>query len=99
MVRNPNQKIYQTHIPREYILSKLNKDVDGELCSSNDVMILTLIDEGKSLSEAITLASHNSVFPSIINGILCKRYFRIAKTYIHEYNLEKKSNKHNKETT
>lgn len=99
MTFNTNDNIYKLNIPREYILLKLSKDVDGELCSSNDAMIISLIDEGKSLSEAITLASNNSVFPSIINGILCKRYFRIAKTYIHEYNLEKKSNKHNKETT
>ena len=99
MTFNPNDNIYKLNIPREYLLLKLSKDMDGELCSSNDAIILTLLDEGKSLSEAITLASHNSVFPSIINMILCKRYFNIAKRYIHEYNLEKKRNKHNKETT
>lgn len=99
MVRNPNQKIYQTHIPREYLLSKLAKYPDGQLCSSNDVMILTLLDEGKSISEAITLVSNVGVFPSYINWILCKRYFRIAKRYIHEYNVAKKNNTHNQETT
>lgn len=96
---NPNDNIYKLNIPREYLLSKLSKDMDGQLCSSNDVMILTLLDDGKSINEAITLVSNTSVFPSIIKGILCKRYFRIIKTYIHEYNLEKKRNKHNKETT
>ena len=99
MTFNTNDNIYKLNIPREYLLLKLNKDIDGQLCSSNDVMILTLLDEGKSISEAITLASNHSVFPSIINLILCKRYFRIAKRYIHEYNSAKKRNKHNQETT
>lgn len=99
MVRNPNQKIYQTHIPREYILSKLDKDVYGKIRSAYDEMIVTLLDEGKLISEAITLASHTSMFSSIMNTILCKRYFRIAKNYIHEYNVAKKMNIHNQETT
>lgn len=99
MTFNTNDNIYKLNIPREYLLLKLSKDMDGTLCSSNDVMILTLLDEGKSISEAITLVSNTSVFPSIINGILCKRYFIIAKRYIHEYNLEKKRNRHNQETT
>lgn len=99
MTFNLNNNIYKLNIPREYLLSKLAKCPDGQLCSSNDVMILTLLDEGKSISEAITLVSNTSVFPSIINLILCKRYFRIAKNYIHEYNLAKKRNKHNQETT
>lgn len=99
MAFNLNDNIYKLNIPREYLLLKLTKDIDGKLCSSNDVMILTLLDEGKSINEAITLVSNTSVFPSVIKGILCKRYFRIIKTYIHEYNLEKKRNKHNKETT
>ena len=89
MTFNLNNNIYKLNIPREYLLSKLAKCPDGQLCSSNDVMILTLLDEGKSISEAITLVSNTSVFPSIINLILCKRYFRIAK----------KRNKHNQETT
>ena len=96
---NLNSNIYKLNIPREYLLLKLSKDMDGQLCSSNDVMILTLLDEGKSISEAITLVSNTGVFPSYINWILCKRYFRIAKNYIHEYNLAKKRNKHNQETT
>ena len=99
MTFNLNNNIYKLNIPREYLLSQLIKCPDGQLCSSNDVMILTLLDEGKSISEAITLVSNTSVFPSIINLILCKRYFRIAKNYIHEYNLAKKRNKHNQETT
>ena len=99
MTFNPNDNIYKLNIPREYLLSKLAKCPDGQLCSSNDIMILTLLDEGKSISEAITLVSNVCVFPSYINWILCKRYFIIAKTYIHDYNLEKKRNRHNKETT
>lgn len=98
-MRNPNDNIYKLNIPREYILSKLSKDIDEELCSKNDVMMVALLDEGKTISEAIILASNATKLPSIINGILCRRYFRIIKTYIHEYNLEKKRNKHNKETT
>lgn len=89
-MRNLNSNIYKLNIPREYLLSKLAKCPDGQLCSSNDVMILTLLDEGKSISEAITSVTNAGVFPSYINWILCTRYFRIAKNYIHEYNLEKK---------
>ena len=99
MTFNLSNNIYKLNIPREYLLSKLDKCPDGQLCSSNDVMILTLLDEGKSISEAITLVSNAGVFPSYINWILCKRYFIIAKKYIHEYNLAKKRNKHNQETT
>lgn len=99
MVRNPNQKIYQTHIPREYLLLKLDKYEDGKLCSKNDNIIVSLLDEDRPIGEAITLTSNISKFPSVINAILCRRYFRIIKTYIHEYNLEKKRNRHNKETT
>lgn len=95
MTFNLSNNIYKLNIPREYLLSKLVKCPDGQLCSSNDVMILTLLDEGKSISEAITLVSNAGVFPSYINWILCKRYFIIAKNYIHEYNLAKKRNKHN----
>lgn len=94
-MRNLNNNIYKLNIPREYLLSKLAKFHDGELRSQNDAMILTLLDEGKSLSEAITLASNTSVFPFTMRGILCTRYFKIAKTYIHDYNLAKKRNKHN----
>lgn len=99
MTFNLSNNIYKLNIPREYLLSKLAKCPDGQLCSLNDVMILTLLDEGKSISEAITLASHTSMFSSIMNTILCKRYFRIAKNYIHEYNVAKKNNTHNQETT
>lgn len=98
-MRNLNNNIYKLNIPREYLLSKLAKFYDGELRSQNDAIILTLLDEGKSLSEAITFASNTSVFPFTMRGILCTRYFKIAKTYIHDYNLAKKRNKHNKETT
>lgn len=95
MVRNPNQKIYQTHIPREYLLLKLDKYEDGKLCSAYDEMIIKLLNEGKLISEAITLASNTDVFSSVLNCILCRRYFRIAKRYIHEYNVAKKRTKHN----
>lgn len=62
-------------------------------------MMVAWLDNGKTISEAITLTSNATKLPSIINSILCKRYFRIAKRYIHEYNLEKKRNRHNQETT
>lgn len=99
MTFNLSNNIYKLNIPREYLLSQLAKCPDGQLCSSNDVMILTLLDEGKTISEAITLVSNVGVFPSYINWILCKRYFIIAKRYIHEYNVAKKMNIHNQETT
>lgn len=99
MVRNPNQKIYQTHIPREYLLSKLSKFKDGTLRSGNDEKMIVLLDEGKTISEAIKLISHTAMFPFVVKETLCIRYFHIIKTYIHEYNLEKKRNRHNKETT
>lgn len=94
-MRNLNSNIYKLNIPREYLLLKLAKSKDGELCSPNDAMIVSLLDEGKSINEAITLVTDVAVFPSIINGILRKRYFKIAKTYIHDYNSAKKRNKHN----
>ena len=99
MTFNLNSNIYKLNIPREYLLSQLIKCPDGQLYSSNDVMILTLLDDGKSISEAITLVSNTGVFPSYMNWILCKRYFIIAKRYIHEYNIEKKRNRHDQETT
>lgn len=94
-MRNLNNNIYKLNIPREYLLLKLAKFHDGELRSQNDAMIVSLLDEGKSINEAITLVTDVAVFPSIINRILRERYFKIAKTYIHDYNSAKKRNKHN----
>lgn len=99
MTFNTNDNIYKLNIPREYLLFKLDKYEDGKLCSAYDEMIVTLLNEDKLIGEAITLASHTSMFSSIMNTILCKRYFRIAKKYIHEYNVAKKMNIHNQETT
>lgn len=99
MVRNPNQKIYQTHIPREYILSKLNKDVYGKIRSTNDAMIISLLNTGKTIGESIILVSHNAALPMYTELFLCRRYFRIIKNYMHEYNVAKKRNIHNQETT
>lgn len=90
MVRNPNQKIYQTHIPREYILSKLNKDVYGKIRSTNDAMIISLLNTGKTIGESIILVSHNAALPMYTELFLCRRYLRIIKNYMHEYNLTKK---------
>lgn len=95
MTFNPNDNIYKFNVPREYLLLKLDKYEDGKLCSKNDNIIVSLLDEGRPIGEAITLTSNISKFPSVINAILCRRYFRIIKTYIHEYNSEKKNNKHN----
>mgnify|MGYP000581579847 CR=1 FL=1 len=95
MTFNTNDNIYKLNIPREYLLLKLDKYEDGKLCSAYDEMIIKLLDDGKLIGEAITLASNTDVFSSVLNWILCKRYFKIAKRYIHEYNLEKKRNKHN----
>lgn len=95
MTFNTNDNIYKLNIPREYLLLKLDKYEDGKLCSKNDNIIVSLLDEGRPIGEAITLTSNISKFPSVINVILCRRYFRIIKTYIHEYNSEKKTNKHN----
>lgn len=67
----------------------------GNYVLKNDNIIVSLLDEGRPIGEAITLTSNISKVPSVINAILCRRYFRIIKTYIHEYNSEKKTNKHN----
>lgn len=90
MMRNPNQTIYQTHIPREYILSKLDKDKDGKIRSTNDAMIISLLNTGKTIGESIILVSHNAVLPMYTELFLCRRYLRIIKNYMHEYNLTKK---------
>ena len=95
MKLNPNDNIYKLNVPREYLLLKLERDTDGTLRSGNDAMMISLLDEGKTISEAIKLIAHTAIFPSVIKKILCARYFYIIKTYIHEYNSEKKSNKHN----
>lgn len=95
MTFNTNDNIYKLNMPREYLLLKLDKYEDGKLCSKNDNIIVSLLDEDRPIGEAITLTSNISKFPSVINAILCRRYFRIIKTYIHEYNSEKKNNKHN----
>lgn len=92
---NPNDNIYKLNIPREYLLSKLAKCKDGTLRSGNDETMIALLDEGKTISEAIKFIAHTAMFPSVIKKILCTRYFYIIKTYIHEYNSEKKRNKHN----
>lgn len=99
MVHNPTQKIYKINVPREYILPYLDKNKYGELKIPNDIMLIELLDAGKTIGESITLVSHNSLLPVFTEKVMCKRYFNIAKRYIHEYNLEKKKNKHNKETT
>lgn len=99
MTFNPNDNIYKFNIPREYLLSNLSKFKDGTLRSGHDEKMIVLLDEGKTISEAIKLISHTAMFPFVVKEILCTRYFHIIKTYIHEYNLEKKRNRHNKETT
>lgn len=92
---NPNDNIYKLNVPREYLLLKLERNTDGTLRSGNDETMIALLDEGKTISEAIKLIAHTAMFPSVIKKILCTRYFYVIKTYIHEYNSKKKSNKHN----
>ena len=92
---NPNDNIYKINVPREYLLSKLERNTDGTLRSGSDETIIALLDDGKTISEAIKLIAHTAMFPSVIKKILCARYFYIIKTYIHAYNSEKKRNKHN----
>lgn len=95
MTFNPNDNIYKLNVPREYILLKLERNTDGTLRSGSDETMIALLDEGKTIGEAIKLIAHTAMFPYGITQILCTRYFYIIKMYIHEYNSEKKSNKHN----
>lgn len=86
---NPTQKIYQTKIPREYILSHLDKNERGKLSIPNDIKMINFLDTGKTIGESITLVSNNSSLPIYTKLFLCKRYVRIIKMYMHEYNLTK----------
>lgn len=95
MTFNPNDNIYKLNVPREYLLLKLERNTDGTLRSENDKKMIALLDEGKTISEAIKLIANTVMFPYITKKILCRRYLYIIKTYMHEYNSEKKSNKHN----
>ena len=95
MTFNLNDNIYKLNVPREYLLLKLGRNTDGTLRSGNDETMIALLDEGKTISEAIKLITHTAMFPSVVKKILCTRYFYIIKTYIHKYNSEKKRNKHN----
>lgn len=90
MVHNPTQKIYKINVPREYILPYLEKNEYGELKMPNDIMLIELLDAGKTIGESITLVSHNSLFSLFTERVMCKRYFKIIKSYIHEYNYAKK---------
>ena len=95
MTHNPTQKIYKINVPREYILPYLEKNEYGELKMPNDIMLIELLDAGKTIGESITLVSHNSLLPLFTERVMCKRYLKIIKSYIHEYNYAKKRNKHN----
>lgn len=94
-----NKKIYQVNVPSDYVLSHLEENTYGQLRYQYDVKIMEFIYQGKTIGESIRLIFKDNLFPSCIKNILCKRYFRIAKRYIHEYNLTKKRNRHNQETT
>lgn len=89
MVHNPTQKIYKINVPREYILSYLDKNQYGELKIPNDIKLIELLDSGKTIGESITLISHNSALPRLTEKLMCKRYFKIIKSYMHYYNLTK----------
>lgn len=96
---NHNDKIYQINIPIDYVLSNLEKDINGEIRYPRDADIMIWLNAGKTIGEAILLVCQNSLLPSSTEKSLCKRYLKIIKSYIHEYNSVKQINKHNKETT
>lgn len=90
-----NNKIYQVNVPSDYILPYLYKDKYGVLRYPFDVQMMEYIYRGKTIGEGIRLVSKNSLFPLYNEKELCKKYFKIIKAYIHEYNSAKKRNKHN----
>lgn len=90
-----NDKIFQANVPSDYILSKLEKDRYGDIHYPHDVQMMECINKGKTIDEGIRLVSQTSLFPVMSEITLCRRYFKIIKAYIHEYNSAKKRNKHN----
>ena len=90
-----NEKIYQVNVPSDYVLSNLETNAYGQLRHQYDVKMMEFIYQGKTIGEGINLIFKNALFQSRIKNILCKKYFKIIKSYIHDYNLAKKRNKHN----
>lgn len=96
---HPNHKIYQVNVPSDYVLSNLEEDRYGKIRYPHDVQMMEYIYKGKTIGEGIRLVSQTSLFPLMSEITLCKRYIKIIKAYIHEYNFAKKRSKHNQETT
>ncbi len=89
----PNKKIYQVNVPSDYVLSHLEENTYGQLRYKYDVKMMEFIYQGKTIGEGIRLIFKNTLFPSRIENILCRKYFKIIKSYMHEYNYAKKMNK------
>ena len=87
---NPNDNIYKLNVPREYILLKLERNTDGTLRSGNDETMIALLDEGKTISEAIKLIAHTAMFPSVIKKILCTRYSTLSRRIYTNIILKRK---------
>lgn len=93
MKYTPNKKIYQVNVPSDYVLSHLEENTYGQLRYKYDVQMMEFIYQGKTIGEGIRLVSKNFRFSLYPENTLCKRYFRIIKSYMHEYNYAKKMNK------
>lgn len=93
MKYTPNNKIYQVNVPSDYILPYLYKDKYGVLRYPYDAQMMEYVYRGKTIGEGIVLVSKNSLFPLFNEKELCKKYFKIIKSYMHEYNYAKKTNK------
>lgn len=93
MKYTPNKKIYQVKVPSDYVLSNLEENTYGQLRYQYDVKMMEFIYQGKTIGERLSLIFKNSLFPSRIKNILYKKYFKIIKSYMHEYNYAKKMNK------
>lgn len=90
MKYTPNNKIYQVNVPSDYVLSNLEENAYGQIRYPNDIKMMEYIYQGKTISEGVILVSKNSLFPLCTENTLCKRYFKIIKLYMHEYNYAKK---------
>lgn len=88
-----NKKIYQVNVPSDYVLSHLEENTYGQLRYQYDVQMMEFIYQGKTIGESIRLIFKDNLFQSCIKNILCKKYFKIIKSYMHEYNYAKQINK------
>lgn len=93
MKYTPNKKIYQVNVPSDYVLSNLEENAYGQLRYQYDVKMMEFIYQGKTIGEGLSLIFKNPRFTSRIKNILYNKYFKIIKSYMHEYNYAKKINK------